>query len=133
MNNPNGEKTLKRAYQLQNIEKAFTASVRVQGNTSRSLTNTVNATSTVSDLFSLVKPVNPLVLNEDRTPKVFYHSTNENFTVFKKGERAGLSGKGIYFSPYQQNLYGRNSMPVFLKIENPMTKAPCCLKQGAFN
>ena len=84
MNNPNGEKTLKRAYQFQNIEKAFTASVRVQGNTSSSLTNTVNATSTVSDLFSLVKPVNPLVLNEDGTPKVFYHSTNENFTVFKK-------------------------------------------------
>lgn len=53
--------------------------------------------------------------------------------MFKKGERAGLSGKGIYFSPYQQNLYGRNSMPVYLKIENPMTKAPCCLKQGAFN
>ena len=104
MNNPNGEKTLKRAYQLQNIEKAFTASVRVQGNTSSSLTNTVNATNTVSDLFSLVKPVNPLVLNEGGTPKVFYHSTNESFTVFKKCERAGFSGKGIYFSPYQQNL-----------------------------
>ncbi|MGN0488920.1 MAG: hypothetical protein ACI4HO_06630 [Ruminococcus sp.] len=60
----------------------------------------------ISDLFSFVKqydkefnpkPVNPLVLNEDGTPKVFYHSTNENFTVFKKGERAGLSGKGIFF------------------------------------
>ena len=132
MNNPNGEKTLKWAYQLQNIEKAFTASVRVQGNTSSSLTNTVNATNTVSDLFSFVKqydkefnpkPVNPLVLNEDGTPKVFYHSTNESFTVFIKGERAGLSGKGIFFSPYQQNLYGRNSMPVYLKIKNPMTKA----------
>lgn len=64
-----------------------------------------------------------VMLNDDGTPKVFYHSTNENFTVFKKGERAGLSGKGIYFSPYQQNLYGRNSMPVYLKIEKPMTKA----------
>ena len=141
MSNPNGEKTLKRAYQLQNIEKwqsAVTGSV----NCSPSRISQTANVNTVSNLFSLVKqydkkfnpkPVNPLVLNEDGTPKVFYHSTNENFTVFKKGERAGLSGKGIYFSPYQQNLYGRNSMPVFLKIENPMTKAPCCLKQGAFN
>ena len=132
MNNPNGEKTLKRAYQLQNIEKwqsAVTGSV----NCSPSRISQTANVNTVSDLFSLVKPVNPLVLNEDGTPKVFYHSTNESFTVFKKGERAGLSGKGIYFSPYQQNLYGRNSMPVYLKIENPMTKAPCRLKQGAFN
>lgn len=93
INDPNSHNSLKRAYQLQNIEKAFTASVRVQGNTSSSLTNTVNAINNVSDLFSLVKqydknfnpkPVNPLMLNDDGTPKVFYHGTpNGTFNIFK--------------------------------------------------
>ena len=44
----------------------------------------------ISDLFSLVKqydkkfnpkPVNPLMLNDDGTPKVFYHSTNA-YSIF---------------------------------------------------
>ena len=92
MNNPNGEKTLKRAYQLQNIEKWQSAVTGSVNNSPSRISQTANV-NTVSDLFSLVKqfdknfnpkPVNPLVLNEDGTPKVFYHSTNESFTVFKK-------------------------------------------------
>ena len=60
----------------------------------------------ISDLFSFVKqydkefnpkPVNPLVLNEDGTLKVFYHSTNESFTVFKKGERQDFQVKEYFF------------------------------------
>ena len=54
MNNPNGEKTLKRAYQLQNIEKwqsAVTGSV----NCSPSRISQTANVNTVSNLFSLVK------------------------------------------------------------------------------
>ena len=55
MNDPNQDNTAKRAYQFQNIEKAFNASVRVQGKTHSSLTSTSNAIRTVADLFSAVK------------------------------------------------------------------------------
>lgn len=129
-----GNETRHRAYNVERIK--MSALSRAQYSQMKSayrgnFASNADAIS-ISNLFSLVKqydkkfnpkPVNPVMLNDDGTPKVFYHSTNENFTVFKKGERAGLSGKGIYFSPYQQNIYGRNSMPVYLKIENPMTKA----------
>lgn len=125
---------IRRAYNLNKIEMSPVAVSQVYkpADTTSDNSSTFATIYNISDLFSFVKqydkefnpkPVNPVMLNDDGTPKVFYHSTNENFTVFKKGERAGLSGKGIYFSPYQQNIYGRNSMPVYLKIENPMTKA----------
>ena len=42
-------------YQLHNIEKTSTASVRVQGDTSSSLTNTVDAINTVANLVAVVK------------------------------------------------------------------------------
>ncbi len=126
------DKIQRRDYDVKKIETFYDAD-RFGENISAPLYASKNVSmNNISDLFSFVKqydkefnpkPVNPVMLNDDGTPKVFYHSTNENFTVFKKGERAGLSGKGIYFSPYQQNIYGRNSMPVYLKIENPMTKA----------
>lgn len=78
MNDPAAKNTKKRAYQLQNIEKAFNASVRVQGNAPSSLTNTSNAIRTVADLFAAVKSMdsnfnpNPAskVVNEDGTPMV---------------------------------------------------------------
>ena len=121
-------KIQRRNYDAKKIE-TFNDTDRFGENISAPLYASKNVSmNNISDLFSFVKqydkefnpkPVNPLVLNEDGTPKVFYHSTNESFTVFKKGERAGLSGKGIYFSPYQQNFYGRNSMSVYLKIKNP--------------
>ena len=47
MNDPGSETTKKRSYQLRNIEKAFAASVRVQGKATSSapssVTNTANA------------------------------------------------------------------------------------------
>lgn len=69
---------------------------------------------TVSDLYSLVKrldedftvthEVNSALLNEDGTPKVFYHGTNSSdFTVFdssksNKRVRLNVLGEGYYFS-----------------------------------
>ncbi len=93
MNDLNTVDSSKRAYQLQNIEKASTASVRVQGKTLSSVTNTANAVQTVADLFASVKSrdknfhpkaVDPALLNGDGSPKVFYHGTpNGDFTVFR--------------------------------------------------
>ena len=40
--------------------------------------------------------ISPLLLNEDGTPKVLYHGTNAEFTVFKESTDGAL-GKGIYF------------------------------------
>ena len=55
MNDPNSVDTSKRAYQLQNIEKASAVNGGVQGNSPSSLANTTNAIRTVSDLFAAVK------------------------------------------------------------------------------
>ena len=51
-------------------------------------TNDISATYSISDLFDFVKrydaefkpnPVNPLLLNDDGTPKVLYHGTRADF------------------------------------------------------
>ena len=55
MNDPNKTTTVKRAYQLQNIEKASAVNGGVQGVTSSPLANTANAVHTVADLFAAVK------------------------------------------------------------------------------
>ena len=55
MNDPNKSTTVKRAYQIQNIEKASAVNGGVQGGTSSSLANTANAVYTVADLFAAVK------------------------------------------------------------------------------
>ena len=85
----------------------------------------------VAQLFEFVKqkdkkfkpnPVNQVLLNEDGTPKVFYHGTRENFTEFsKKKVKPGFYGRGFYFTTEktQSNVYGE-SMEVFLRIENPL-------------
>ncbi len=55
MNNPNSKNTGKRAYQLQNIERASVVNGGVQGDTPISLANTTNAIATVADLVKVVK------------------------------------------------------------------------------
>lgn len=90
INNPNTKDTAKRAYQIQNIEKVFPASGKVQGNTPSFVTNTVNTIDTIADLVAVVKSRNKnferakvsVIVNEDGTPKILYHQTTEDFTVF---------------------------------------------------
>ena len=55
INDPNKTTTVKRVYQLQNIEKAPAVNGGVQGKTPSSLANTANAIHTVADLFAAVK------------------------------------------------------------------------------
>lgn len=134
MNNPNTEKTSKRTYKLLNIEKTSAASARVQISPS-SVTSTANAIHTVSDLFKVVKskdnsfnpnPVNPAFLNEDGTPKVFYHGTNADFTVFDRSKRTkkvslNVMGDGNYFTTRRQGAerYGDNVIEAYLKTQKP--------------
>ena len=131
MNDPSRADTSKRAYQLQNIEKAFNASVRVQGNAPSSLTNTKNAIHTVADLFAYVKqmdnsfkPKNPSkIVDAGGKPKVMYHGSKAQFEVFDrtKAKSSGLYGKGFYFtdSTSHAGTYG-NLYSVYLNINNPL-------------
>lgn len=64
------------------------------------------------------------VVNEDGTPKVFYHGTNAQFTTFdkSKAKSSGLYGKGFYFTDSESHAgtYG-NKMAVYLSIKNPLS------------
>lgn len=63
------------------------------------------------------------VVDENGEPLVVTHATNsEPFKVFRRGERAGLSGKGIYFSPDGVGIWGKNVMRCFLNVRHPLTK-----------
>ncbi len=139
LNNINTDGTIKRAYQLQNISKAPVASVRVQGKSFSSLTNTTGAdTYTVSDLFNLVKQYDKnfkpkqvsKVVNEDGTPKVVYHQTDADFSVFSTAnESAGKTDEilptGSFFKSTDSDigLSGKKQMSVYLDIKNPLRLA----------
>lgn len=62
------------------------------------------------------------VIDINGEPKVVYHNTSAEFTEFKKGEKTGLSGIGIYFAEYPLGQHGSNRMDVFLNIRNPITR-----------
>ena len=130
MNTPGSDRTAKRAYQLQNIEKAFAASVRVQGIALSSITNTTNAISTVADLFDAVKRYDPKfqpnvpskIVDPDGNPLQVYHGTESDFTVFEpKKTRSRMDIQGMFFSPWEIDAagYGSKVGSYFLNIKNP--------------
>ena len=70
------------------------------------------------------------VVNADGTPKVVYHGTNAEFTVFdrskgKKKIHLNVFGDGNYFTALEQGAarYGENVVPAYLNIKNPYVKA----------
>ncbi len=65
------------------------------------------------------KPANPLFLNEDGTPKVFYHGTGEQFTVFDPAEMRDREGS-FFFAENRQDAegYGSNVYEVYLQADN---------------
>ena len=125
------ETVFSRAYELKDIQKIADAPNGVLANDG-GLTDDASAVNSISDLFELVKTydksfqpkvVNPLLLNEDGTPRVVYHGTpNKGFTIFKLSEDGAL-GKGIYFSEslgYAKGLsFGQEPYQVYLNIQNP--------------
>jgi len=81
------------------------------------------------------KSVNPALLNEDGTPKVFYHGTRSQFTTFELQDKPKFGralGDGFYFTPdydkafkFANGLFSKGQdrggiiMPVYLRMENP--------------
>lgn len=72
----------------------------------------------ISDLYKLVKTfdkdfsaapeTSPLLLNKDGTPKVFYHGSNSEFTVFdltKAGSNFGEVAEGMFFFTDKKQAY----------------------------
>ena len=100
----------RRAFNLKAI-KIEPAGGQLGINSSSSVPNTSSINS-ISDLYEFVKQFDKdftpapeisadaakYMLNEDGTPKVFYHGTNADFTVFRRGNKNGWLGKGIYFT-----------------------------------
>lgn len=98
----------------------------------------------ISDLFEFVKrydkefkpkSVNPALLNEDGTPKVFYHGTRAQFDTFELQDKPKFGralGDGFYFTSdydkafkFANGLFSKGQdrggiiMPVYLRMENP--------------
>lgn len=92
----------------------------------------------ISDLYSFVKTydknfyagkeVHPALLNEDGTPKIFYHGTNNEFTEFDESmigsNYPAYSVGGFYFTSKKTSAdrYGRNgkTLSVYLSMSNPL-------------
>ena len=125
MNDPNSKTTAKRTYNLQNIEKAFNASKRVQGNTSSPSANASNAIKSVADLFAAVKrmdanfnpnSVSELLLNEDGTPKKLYRYTNLDDTVIKPDYRGAI---WMADNDWVTSQYGSRYDVLYANMRNP--------------
>ena len=77
-------------------------------------------------LLSLLQTNSSKVVDENGEPKVVYHGTNADFTIFSmkmsgsKGD-PGLRGKGFYLSPNRRTSenYGNNIIASFVNIKNP--------------
>lgn len=65
------------------------------------------------------------VVDDKGQPLVVYHGTNEEFSEFDiRKARNGRWGKGFYFAdtPERAKEYGKNVMPVYLRLESPMRR-----------
>ena len=140
-NDSSGEIT--RDYILQNIEEE---SISKRNRLSRSNHSDKNSSViSISDLYDLVKTydkdfvpapeVSEHVLNDDGTPKVFYHGTRNQFTTFElqdKPKYGRALGDGFYFTPdydkafkFANGLFSKGQdrggiiMPVYLRMQNP--------------
>lgn len=122
-----------RAYHLQAI-KIETADGRFGNNSSSPRSDTVSI-NTVSQLFNLVKTSDKnfspkeasKVVNEDGTPKVVYHGTGDDFTIFditksrSYDETLDYDLPGFYFSESteESGSYGKNLGAYYIDIKNP--------------
>lgn len=133
--NNKGTNSFTRAYQLKDIRKIAALGYGVLGeNSPLSGANTATI-NTVADLFAAVKQYDPeftpkdssKVANGDGTPKVVYHGSAEQFTVFSYGHigsstGVGILGDGFYFTDKKRlaKNYGGNVYPVYLQMKNPI-------------
>ncbi len=131
LNDVNNDGTIKRAYQLQNIARQ---QLNAKGSEKILAQSTAAVKYTVSQLFDLVKsydknfkPGNASkVVNDDGTPKVVYHGTNSDFSVFditksrSYDETSDYDLPGFYFSENSEEAgsYG-NYGEYYLDLKNP--------------
>ncbi len=133
----NNESTIfKRAYELKDITKVANIPNSVLSNKGGLTEDTFATSISISDLFAIVKkydtefnprPVNKNLVNEDGTPKVFYHGTDTDFTEFdvqKQRTRGKRNfGKGIYLTPNRSlaEMYSNsgNVMELYAALESP--------------
>ena len=132
--NTEGSGEINRDYILQSIEEE---SLSKRNRLSRSNhSNKDPYTISISDLYSLVKEfdknfivapeVSGEMLNDDGTPKVFYHGTDADFNAFSYGTIGNASGveilgEGFYFTDKEElaKKYGKNVKACYLRMSNP--------------
>lgn len=133
LNDVNSDGTIKRAYQLQNIENQQ-SNDRVQEKSLAPSASTADV-NTISQLYALVKASDKnfssksasKVVNEDGSPKVVYHGTGERFTVFditksrSYDEKLNYDLPGFYFSESadESGSYGGDVGAYYINISNP--------------
>lgn len=126
-----------RAYQLKDIKKVAEIPNGVLSS-DRGLTDEISSTNyNVADLFEFVNvfeenynpnPVNKELLNDDGTPKFFYHSTNATFEAFDNSQKQGnyynTNSIGNWFSDSENiaNTYHRDGimMKCYVTFKNPL-------------
>jgi len=124
----------KRAYQLKDIKQIANIPNSVLLKTEGLTDDTSATTIRIADLYEFVKrydanfhpvEVNPAMLNHNGTPKVFYHQTDADFTVFNTdNERAGRfdteTPTGMFFKTDASDIgiSGNKQMQVYLRSEN---------------
>ena len=124
--NPGHEETNKKFYHVRAIEIETVSTVGIDQSHTPIIADTASKIS-IADLFALVKrfdtefspkPVSRVVLNDDGTPKVFYHGTNAEWTEYDLAKNVNqVYGEGIYLTPdpNRARLYGDIVMPFYVK------------------
>ena len=130
LNNPNSTTNINRAYELRNIENWQSGVTGSRNNSNSPIAQAANI-GTIAQLFEAVKqrdssftpkPVDFHFLNEDGTPKIFYHGTDADFTEFDPSKgRANMDIQGMFFSPWEIDAagYGKKVGAYYLSIQNP--------------
>lgn len=129
----NSSTTVRRAYNVENIEISPVAVSQVYKPAGTTSDNGEKlSTISISDLFDIVKQfddeftsapeVNPLLLNKDGTPKVFYHGTADVITEFQekyRGKNTGAaSAKQAYFFTDHKGVasgYAEDARPAWIE------------------
>ena len=114
-----GGEAFSRAYELKDIKEIVTIPDGVLsengGLTDDMMTISIDSISALFDIVKTYdkdfnpKPANPLLLNKNGTPKVMYHQTSMDFTVFNtNNEKAGKNDSetptGMFFKPNDNDI-----------------------------
>ena len=142
-NAPGQSQIDKKFYHVRAIEIETASSVGI-GQSHTPIIEDTASTVSIAQLFDTVKtydkefspkPVNELMLDENKEPRVFYHGTRSQFTEFILQDKPTFGralGDGFYFTPsyskahqFANGLFSKGQdrggivMPVYIRMENP--------------